>query len=108
MRTSTHQIAVFEEGFMLVVVDWRDVKEHGAEKVWRALQQHEWIAERGSRVVIVYRTDDGRMRAYGDRDLVKAVTTMNFQDINFGHELTLEWSEGEASGDDVSGSDEDT
>ena len=25
MRTSTHQIAVFEEGFMLVGVDWRDV-----------------------------------------------------------------------------------
>ena len=95
MRTSTHQIALFEEGFMLVVVDWRDVKEHGAEKVWRAIQQHEWVSEQGSRVVIVYQTEDGRMRAYGDRDLVKAVTTMNFRDIDFAHELTLEWSDGE-------------
>ncbi|TMC58684.1 MAG: hypothetical protein E6J26_04845 [Chloroflexi bacterium] len=102
MRTSTHQIAVFEEGFTLVGVDWRDVKERGAEKVWRAIQQHEWVQQQQTRVVIVYQTDDGRMRAYGDRDLVKAVTTMNFREINFGHELTLEWSPGSDNDDGAS------
>jgi len=84
---------------MLVGVDWRDVKDHGAEKVWRAIQQHDWVQQQQTRVVIIYQTDDGRMRAYGDRDLVKAVTTMNFREINFGHELTLEWSPSSDNGD---------
>ena len=42
------------------------------------------------------------MRAYGDQDLVKAVTTMNFREINFGHELTLEWSPGVENAEEAS------
>ncbi len=93
MRTSTHQIAVFEEGFMLVGVDFADVKDKGADKVWQVIQQHPRIQARDMPVVIVYRGADGKMRAYGERKLVKSVTSMRFRDINFGHEVTLEWAD---------------
>ncbi|MCA1553663.1 MAG: hypothetical protein LC737_04725 [Chloroflexi bacterium] len=99
MATSTHQVALFEEGFMLVGVDKDDIESYGEEEVWDAIQEHPWVIEKGFPVVIVYDDENGEKRAYGDTELVNAVTTMNFDEIQWGHELSLEWAEdGEGEG----------
>jgi hypothetical protein len=90
VSTSTHPVAVFEEGFILVSVTEDDIIEHGAPDLWELVQNHEWILEQEIPVVIVYETSSG-MQAYGDEDLVESVTSMNFEEIVWGHELELEW-----------------
>jgi hypothetical protein len=91
MSTSTHDAAIFEEGFMLVAVSSDDIDNYGKRTLWEAIQGHPWVLEQEIPVVIVYHDDDGSIDAYGDSDLVDSVTQMNFDDIVWGHELTLDW-----------------
>ena len=92
MPTSTHSMALFEEGFALVEVAERDVHAVGQQTVYEAIQNHPWIIEQELPVVVVFPTSDG-IQAYGDDELVEAVTSMDFDSIVWGHELTLEWDD---------------
>ncbi len=90
LSTSTHSVAVFEEGFILVGVTEDDIIQNGAPQVWELVQGHPWIVEQEIPVAIVYETAHG-IQAHGSAELVDLVTQMNFADIVWGHELTLEW-----------------
>lgn len=90
MSKSKHDVAIFEEGFILVRVSEDDVINRGAPKVWKLVQNHPWIVEQEIPVAIVYEAASG-MQVYGDNEIVEAVTEMDFDEITWGHELTLEW-----------------
>ncbi len=90
MSTSTHSVAVFEEGFILVDITEDDIIEHGAPETWELVQGHGWIVEQEIPVAIVYQTSSG-LQIYGDEDIVASVTQMSYEDIVWGHELELEW-----------------
>jgi hypothetical protein len=94
MSTSTHDTALFEEGFALVRVEESDVHTYGAEALYDMIQEHPWVLEQELPVLIVYPTSQG-MQAYGDDELAATVMEMAFEDIVWGHELTLEWEEEE-------------
>jgi hypothetical protein len=91
MAVSRHAVAIFEEGFMLVAVSLEAVQDYGERTIWRVIQNHDWVARQGIPIVIVYSTDDGDIRLYGDRDIVDLVSDLDFDSIVWGHELTLEW-----------------
>lgn len=91
MATTKHRIAIFQEGFILVAIDYDDVQNYGERTICDAIQEHPWIVEQEIPVVIVYQTDDGEIRAFGPSELVDAISEMNFDDIEWGHELTLQW-----------------
>ena len=90
MATSTHPVAVFEEGFILVGVVEDDIIQYGAPKLWEMVQNHPFIVERAIPVLIVYETSSG-IQAHGAAELVDLVTQMIFGDIVWGYELQLEW-----------------
>jgi len=94
MATTTHPVALFEEGFMLVGVDTDDIETLGEQAVFDLVQNHPWVVEKAIPVVLAFETEDGEMEAFGDQQLVDTVTEMDFDEINWGHELTLEWPEG--------------
>jgi hypothetical protein len=91
MATSHHQAAIFEEGFVLVAVSPENVADYGEKTMWETIQGHAWVVEQGIPVVIVYRQENGPVRAYGDSELVAIVAQLDFDAIVWGHELTLEW-----------------
>jgi hypothetical protein len=94
MSTSTHDTALFEEGFALVRVEESDVNTYGADTLYAMIQEHPWVLEQELPVLIVYPTSQG-MQAYGDEELAETVMEMAFDDIVWGHELTLEWEDEE-------------
>ena len=94
MSTSTHDTAVFEEGFALVRVEESDVHTYGTESLYAMIQEHPWVLEQELPVLIVYPTSQG-MQAYGHDELVEVVMELSFDDIVWGHELTLEWEDEE-------------
>lgn len=92
MSTSTHDVAIFEEGFIVVAVSDDDIDEYGEQAVWEAVQGHDWVLEQEIPVVLCYYDDESEsIRGYGDSEIVDALSEMNFDDIVWGHELTLEW-----------------
>ena len=92
--TTIHPTAIFEEGFILVGVDFEDVQDFGEKEIFEAIQNHDWIIKQDIPVIIVYQDEEeDLMRAYGDTDLVEAVTKMTYDDIIWGHELNLEWDD---------------
>ncbi|HEY1014717.1 MAG TPA: hypothetical protein VGE07_18545 [Herpetosiphonaceae bacterium] len=92
MSTSTHDAALFEEGFALVRVEESDVHTYGAQALFDMIQEHPWVLEQELPVLIVYPTSQG-MQAYGHDELVEAVQQIPFEDITWGHEITLEWED---------------
>ena len=97
--TSKHDTALFEEGFALVRVEESDVIEYGAPALYEMIQQHPWVLEQELPIAIVYSISAG-MDAYGDDAIVEAVKQMAFEDIVWGHELTLDWAEAEEEEDE--------
>ncbi len=96
MSTSTHATAIFEEGFLVVSVSDDDVDYYGEQELWEAIQGHDWIVEQEVPVVLCFYDDETEsIRAYGDKEIVKALSQMNYDEIVWGHELTLEWEDEE-------------
>jgi UDP-N-acetyl-D-mannosaminuronic acid transferase (WecB/TagA/CpsF family) len=91
MVTSTHNVAIFEEGFMLVDVNPEDIDDYGVEEMSRSIQEHDFVTPMGKPVVIVYDDAEDEPVYYGDKDLVDALTKVDYDDIDWGNELTLEW-----------------
>ncbi len=99
MATTTHPVALFEEGFMLVGVQSDDVETLGEQAVYDLVQNHPWVAVKNMPVVLIFETADGEMEAFGDRQLVDAITEMDFDEISWGHELTLDWPDEPSAGE---------
>jgi hypothetical protein len=99
MATTTHPVALFEEGFMLVGVQSADVETLGEQAVYDLVQNHPWVAAKNIPVVLVFENADGEMEAFGDRQLVDAITEMDFEEIAWGHELTLDWPDEPSAGE---------
>ena len=93
MSVSEHDVAIFEEGFMLVAVNFEAVQALGEKTLWEAIQGHPWVVEQGIPLAVVYQMEDGAIRAFGDKDIIGGVSQMNFADITWGHTLTLEWAD---------------
>jgi len=91
MSMTQHQIAIFEEGFMLVAVDYADIQNYGERTICDAIQEHPWVLEQEIPILIVYQMSDGDIRAFGPAELVEVVSQLDFNDIAWGHVLTLEW-----------------
>ena len=89
--TTTHPVATFDEGFILVGVHPDDIKVYGEQEMWQAIQDHNFIASKGIPVVIVYDDAQGSPFYYGDRATVDALAQMDYDKINWNEELTLEW-----------------
>jgi hypothetical protein len=89
--TTTHPVAPFDEGFILVGVDPADVKAYGDEEMWRAIQEHEFIQSKGIPVVTVYQDSKGRANYFGDSAIVDSLAKQDFDKIKWTDELTLEW-----------------
>lgn len=99
MATTTHPVALFEEGFILVGVQSDDVETLGEQAVYDLVQNHPWVAAKNIPVVLIFETADGEMEAFGDRQLVDAITEMDFDEISWGHELTLDWPDEPIAGE---------
>lgn len=95
MTVSKHNVALFEEGFILVEVDYEDIQDYGETMIWEAVQDDAWIASQDIPVVIAYEDAEDGIIAYGDDEFVDPVTQMNFDEIVWNHELTLEWTDDE-------------
>ncbi len=95
MATSTHSVALFEEGLMLVDVNADDIEAYGEEDMWEAIQGHDFVVSRGLPVVIVYEDMDGQPTYVGEEKWVDALARMDPEHIKWGHELTLEWPDEE-------------
>jgi len=93
MTVSKHNVAVFEEGFILVEVNYEAIQDYGETMIWEAVQDDEWITAQDLPLVIAYEDEAEGVVAYGDDEFVDAVTQVNFEDVVWSHELTLEWSD---------------
>lgn len=91
MLTSTHNVAIFEENFMLVDLAPEDVEEYGVEEMASSITEHDFVAPLGKQVVVVYEDAEGDPIYYGDADLVNSLFKVDYDDIDWGNELTLEW-----------------
>jgi len=66
------------------------VEEYGVEEMARPITEHDFVAPQGKRVVVEYDDDRGEPVYYGDTDLVNGLAKVDYDDIGWGNELTLE------------------
>jgi hypothetical protein len=88
---SVHDAAVFEEGFMVVAVDPEDIVEFGEEGVWDIVKHQAFLEDRKLPVVIAYVGEHDEVHYYGEDVHIDALKRVPFEDINWGHEITIEW-----------------
>lgn len=109
VTTTKHEVAVFEEEdgwqFILVWIDHEDVEAFEDEYTdddWQtAIEEHPFIKERNLPVVIAFEDENGEPNLYGETKYVDAINdNFDWDNINWGYELTLEWDDDEDEEDE--------
>ena len=92
MFTTSHGVAVYEK-FILVAVEMDDVEDFGEEELWDAVEENDWILAQDKPSVLVYVDGNDDINYYGDEDLVDEAAEVNYEDIAWSQQITLEWLE---------------
>ena len=104
MTTTEHEVAVFEQEdgwkFILVWIDHEDVEAFEGtytEDEWQtSIEEHPFVQQRNLPVVIAFEDEDGEPRLYGPQEYVDKITeNFDWDSINWGHTMTLNWDDGE-------------
>ena len=104
MTTTEHEVALFEEEdgwqFILVWIDHDDVEafeDDYTDADWHAaIEQHPFIRERNLPVVIAFEDENGDPVLFGpDEYLEKINDNFDWDNIHWGHSVTLEWEDEE-------------
>jgi hypothetical protein len=104
VTTTEHEVALFEEDdgwqFILVWIDHEDVaafEEDYTDEDWHAaIESHPFIQERNLPVVIAFEDENGEPVLYGADEYVDKINeNFDWDGINWGYSLTLQWEDAE-------------